>query len=157
MEMIRSLLNQTNAPPTVVTNTPIMETILRRWGLWERSRSKKQWAVRTSPGQLREQQRRESHPKLTSDAVNLRWWSPQEWERQADTHGDLAKAEMPRPAVFGSARLYICSKIVIYSAHCACACTDVMPISNLEPNQTRYEVKNPFPGPLTLARDVRVA
>ena len=104
MEMIRSLLNQTNAPRIVVTNTPIMETILRRLGLWERSRSEKQWAVKTSPGQLREQQRREFHPKFTSDAVNFRWWSPglrgiQAPERQAPRQAKLLKSEVLAPAI----------------------------------------------------------
>src|SRR4029077_15248265 len=76
-----------------------METILRRLRLWEKSRPKQQWAVRTSPGQLREQQRREFHPKFIPGAVNPSLWWTQEGERQADTQTERVKSEVPSPAI----------------------------------------------------------
>lgn len=113
--------------------------------------------MRMSPGQLREQQRREFHPKFMPDAVNpsLSW--TQEKERQADTQTETSQSRSAQAGNFMEAPLYICSDLVIYSAHCACTCTDVMPIFDLEPNQTRHEAETPFQGPLTSSKDVRLA
>ena len=155
--MIRSLLNETNAPPIVVTNTPMMETILRRLGLWERSRLKLRWAVRTSVGHLREQQRREFHPRFKPDPVSPRLCWPQERKRQADTQIEPAKIEGPGPAVSRkrpAVHLFRCGDLFCTFCLRVYRCYDSF---RPRTNQKRYEVKTPFQGPLTSSKDVGVA